>query len=99
MKKQIAEKKKKNYKRSSVLGWRLIPISWYIDGDLQGELILASATASPHCDLTAVRCGVFARNKGRAACLMNVECCEKTVGGGGSNWSRRKSIGRMEVRV
>lgn len=27
-------KKNKNYKRSSVLGWRLIPISWYIDSDL-----------------------------------------------------------------
>lgn len=98
----VSEKKKNNnYKRSSVLGWRLIPISWYIDSDLQGELILASAPASLHCDPTAVRCGAFRRNKGRAACLVNAECCEKTVGGGGRNWSKveGKKLVRMEERA
>lgn len=51
--------KEKHNKRSSIPGCRLIPISWYIDSDLRGELIWAQAPSCPHFDPTAVGCGPF----------------------------------------
>lgn len=53
----VTERKKHN-KRNGILGCRLIPISWYIDSDLRGELILAHALSPLHFDPAAVGSGL-----------------------------------------
>lgn len=58
----VCNKKKEHNKKTCILGCRLIFISWYIDSDLQGELILAHALSLQHFDPTAVGCGLVGRN-------------------------------------